>query len=177
MTAAMRHIKTKVLLENQIEKLNQQLMRIQQQVIDIEMSQEISETVAVVKQSNQQVQDNMRSVRPEYVDGVLNNARELHQEISNTSDALGQVDGCEDGNDEKYMAELNEMATEENPGELPTAGASSLLSSGAYDQHRVSPTDQLHLQRLLFKGLSAVCQIILACLVAWASSLEITLRS
>ena len=117
--AALQCMRRKAMFEKQVEQHNNQLLRLEEQLIQLEASKATAEVFQSMKTANEATRANLRNARMEEFDQVLDNVQETQDEISEINEALGRpIGSAQEADDDDLLAELDEMEAKDLDNEL-----------------------------------------------------------
>lgn len=132
-TAAVQCLRRKKLYEKQIEQHNNQLLRIEEQLMQLESSTATAEVFAAMKGANEATQANLRSANLDRFDKVIDDIQETQDELAGISMALERPIGNTIADDDELLAEIEEMESTELDKELMEASTSAIESRNHID--------------------------------------------
>ena len=133
-------MRRKAMFEKQVEQHNNQLLRLEEQLIQLEASKATAEVFHSMKNANEATRANLRNARMEEFDQVLDNVQETQDEISEINEALGRpIGSAQEADDDDLLAELDEMEARDLDSELLETGNSGTQQMDTEDQAIIRP--------------------------------------
>lgn len=155
-TAALQCMRRKKMFEKQIEQHNNQLLRLEEQLMQLEASKATAEVFESMRNANDAARANLRQANIDSFDVVLDSVQETQDEISGITMALERpIGGAQQLDDSQLLDELDEMETSELEIELidtTTAGIAEFTELGI-QKH---PADDIALAPMAPKPLNTV---------------------
>lgn len=117
--AALMALKNKKLYETQLEQVENNMLRVNEQKIMLENQRTTIETVSALKMSAESSKATMKEMKIEKVDQIFDDINEQNDQMREIQEALGQSLGpAADMDEEELLAELEEMEAEQLDAEL-----------------------------------------------------------
>jgi len=117
--AALMALKNKKLYETQLEQVETNMLRVNEQKIMLENQRTTIETVSALKTSADTSKATMKEMKIEKVDQIFDDINEQNDQMREIQEALGQSVGpAADMDEDELLAELEEMEAEQLDSEL-----------------------------------------------------------
>mmetsp|Transcript_7080 Transcript_7080/g.19991 ORF Transcript_7080/g.19991 Transcript_7080/m.19991 type:complete len:234 (+) Transcript_7080:323-1024(+) len=117
--AALMCLKNKKLYETQLEQVENNMLRVNEQKIMLENQRTTIETVSALKQSADTSKATLKEMKIEKVDQIFDDINEQNDQMREIQEALGQSLGpAADMDEDDLLAELEEMEAEQLDTEL-----------------------------------------------------------
>lgn len=117
---ALQHLKRKKMYEKEVNKINNGVLNLEQQILTLESSSVTVDIVQAMKTGRNAMQSVQSSVNPDDVAELQDDIAELQQQQNEIDDAIGTPMGFEDdGELEDELAELEAAGLEEELDALP----------------------------------------------------------
>lgn len=133
-------MRRKAMFEKQVEQFNNQILRLEEQIIQLEASRTNAEVFQSIKSANHATQANLRTARIDDFDKIIDSVQETQEEIAEINEALTRPIGSAQQEDEDdLLAELDEMEAKDLDRDLLESGAPSVQKLDMEDDGILSP--------------------------------------
>ena len=155
-TAALQCMRRKKMFEKQIEQYNNQLLRLEEKLMQLEASKATAEVFENMRKANDAARANLRQANIDSFDAVLDSVQETQDEISGITMALERpIGGAQQLDDSQLLDELDEMETSELEIELIDTTTAGIADFTELESQK-HPADDIALAPMAPKPLNTV---------------------
>ena len=149
-------MRRKKMFEKQIEQYNNQLLRLEEKLMQLEASKATAEVFENMRKANDAARANLRQANIDSFDAVLDSVQETQDEISGITMALERpIGGAQQLDDSQLLDELDEMETSELEIELIDTTTAGIADFTELESQK-HPADDIALAPMAPKPLNTV---------------------